>query len=919
MALAILLVIVFLGSILGFIAFSRTSRLEKELRQVRLEFTRFNAGINAGVSQQGAQPDEDQPDIVPDTSTAEEKTDVGAESAIEPQQAIVGNSDVETDQTGWALKKDDAKSAQWANSGDTPKPSRSLEETIASFWAVWVGGLALALGAVFLVKFSIERGLLNPGIRITLGLLFSAALVILGDWSRRQGEAFSFAGYTKANIPAILTAAGTMGAFATIYAAYELYNMLPMQLAFLALGLVAVGTTFAALLHGPLLAALGILASLLVPMLLSTHDPSIPGLGTYILMVVAAGFTVGRLRVWKWLAVTSAGGLILYGFILHGLWDISDQSGRLAVIAYILISWTLVTYVFVISLYKKSAPQLEKNDTTATVVSSVILLLVLGSTLRYPADYVSAVLLLAAVAGTFTVAFFYSASRAGIYAVMAISTIGYLGWSIDFNTFPEWAGMNHVDSFLNRFRISEQRLVFIWVGIVLAGAATAIGLWGALKSTSRAALAIGGAFLPILLFSANYFRVEVFSPSWVFCFVALIMFAGFLFVSNYIHSQMGDEVEGRDGASAAYAVAAFVALALSISIVLEKAALTIALALLVPAIAFVYSRRPLPALRLLAACSTVLWIGRIVWAPGIIDGDLGTTPVFNWLTYGYGVPSAGFAIASWLLGRSGRDKWLEILEGVTLASIVATLGLVGLHAIDPAQVFTPIDTLEEAALITIIGAGVSLALLLMHRTKTSPVLKQAVTLLGFAGMLMAASGLLWFFNPWISKDSFGSGLIFNGLLFAYVFPGILFLSLAGYARGKRDLVYVGSAAVLGALLLAAWVNLTIRHMFHASGLHLGPTTDGELYTYSIVWLLIGIGILITGIGFRARQLRLVAVGILLLVVAKVFLIDMSGLEGLLRALSFIGLGATLIGIGLVYQRVLSNPDFYDRELEDEIG
>jgi hypothetical protein len=37
----------------------------------------------------------------------------------------------------------------------------------------------------------------------------------------------------------------------------------------------------------------------------------------------------------------------------------------------------------------------------------------------------------------------------------------------------------------------------------------------------------------------------------------------------------------------------------------------------------------------------------------------------------------------------------------------------------------------------------------------------------------------------------------------------------------------------------------------------------------------------------------------------------------LRALSFIGLGATLIGIELVYQRVLSKPDFYDREPEGE--
>jgi uncharacterized membrane protein len=36
----------------------------------------------------------------------------------------------------------------------------------------------------------------------------------------------------------------------------------------------------------------------------------------------------------------------------------------------------------------------------------------------------------------------------------------------------------------------------------------------------------------------------------------------------------------------------------------------------------------------------------------------------------------------------------------------------------------------------------------------------------------------------------------------------------------------------------------------------------------------------------------------------VFIFDMSELEGVLRALSFIGLGAVLIGIGLFYQRLL---------------
>ncbi|MBU4089856.1 MAG: DUF2339 domain-containing protein, partial [Alphaproteobacteria bacterium] len=37
-----------------------------------------------------------------------------------------------------------------------------------------------------------------------------------------------------------------------------------------------------------------------------------------------------------------------------------------------------------------------------------------------------------------------------------------------------------------------------------------------------------------------------------------------------------------------------------------------------------------------------------------------------------------------------------------------------------------------------------------------------------------------------------------------------------------------------------------------------------------------------------------------------FLIDMSHLEGVLRALSFIGLGVVLIGIGLFYQKILTS-------------
>src|SRR5262249_4974661 len=67
-------------------------------------------------------------------------------------------------------------------SGDTgaaPPPlapaEPGFEERIGTRWVVWIGGLTLALGGFFLVRYSIEAGLLGPGVRTLLGGLFALA------------------------------------------------------------------------------------------------------------------------------------------------------------------------------------------------------------------------------------------------------------------------------------------------------------------------------------------------------------------------------------------------------------------------------------------------------------------------------------------------------------------------------------------------------------------------------------------------------------------------------------------------------------------------------------------------------------------------------------------------------------------------
>jgi uncharacterized membrane protein len=53
---------------------------------------------------------------------------------------------------------------------------------------VWVGGLALALGGFFLVRYSIEQGLVGPRVRVALGALLAMGLIAVGEWERRNAR-----------------------------------------------------------------------------------------------------------------------------------------------------------------------------------------------------------------------------------------------------------------------------------------------------------------------------------------------------------------------------------------------------------------------------------------------------------------------------------------------------------------------------------------------------------------------------------------------------------------------------------------------------------------------------------------------------------------------------------------------------------
>jgi uncharacterized membrane protein len=149
------------------------------------------------------------------------------------------------------------------------RPRRSLEEALGAHWAVYVGGVALALGGLLL-------GWFGPGARVALGLLFAFTLVAAGEVLRRRektAEVMAFAAGVPANstlTPAVLTAAGTVAGFGAIYAAHALYHFIGPAIAFAALGTAGLAAMLSAALHGPALAGIGLAGALATPLLVQS-------------------------------------------------------------------------------------------------------------------------------------------------------------------------------------------------------------------------------------------------------------------------------------------------------------------------------------------------------------------------------------------------------------------------------------------------------------------------------------------------------------------------------------------------------------------------------------------------------------------------------------------------------------------------
>lgn len=790
----------------------------------------------------------------------------------------------------------------------TAKAARQseVETALGTRWAVWVGGIALALGGLFLIRYTIEAGIFGPEVRLALAALLGLVLIGGGEFVRRTGFKVPVEGVAGAYIPAILTAAGAFILFGTVYAAHAVYGFVGPASAFTVLGAIGVATIVAALVHGQALAGIGLVGSMATPALVSSQAPNPWALFVYLAIVLAATAVIARMRDWKF--------LIAAAFFGTGAWTIAYMMAApgtdLAVILFIdAVTLALLAFVWLGSRGGEAETAKNGFDWPSIVPGVFVAFSALGlsvdMTLVAAGGALPGATVLVALVAT---ALYRPRALPLLHAAGVVSVMIYLGiippatigsdisqGNIGFDGMPVAAG--------NPWTLH----IGIGLGLAFIGA----GFWAARRFAATAQVraacwAAWGVAAPLVILLALWFAYGNLDRDLVYAAVAALLVVAFAAGGEWIARAEQPPLKGGVAVSFALCGSALAGLLmLHMAFGSGWTTLLAGVAAVVPALATRW--RSYPVLGWISVGAVVAVLGRVAFDPTIVGAEFLTkTPVFNWLLPGYGVPALAFGFAAWQLARTTNGRPRLAMEAGAALFALLTVAMLVRHAMHGGVIDTGPVTLAEQAIYTLIAIGAGAILVAVDMRSPSSVLRYGSMAAGVVSVAFIVFQHFLVLNPLFTDESTGQIPVFNLLFLAYLLPAIAAGGLALYARDKRPPWYAQMLAVVAALLVFAYATLSVRRVFKGEFIGLWSGLGQlETYTYSALWLVIGVVLLTAGVWLKSQVLRIASAALIAIAVVKVFLFDMSELEGVLRALSFIGLGAVLIGIGLFYQRLLT--------------
>jgi len=784
-----------------------------------------------------------------------------------------------------------------------PDPLMAFGGWIRANWIFPVAGAALVMAAVFLVQYSIEAGLLSPQLRIALAGVLGAGLIATGEAIRRRwGDEDGPARI----VPSTLSGAGIFALLAAILAAFHLYAMLSPPVTLIALAATAVLAMILGWAHGPFLAALGLVSGTAAPFLLG--DASAPSdlLYAYFGAVALLGLGTDGFRRWGWVSVLAVGipqigGLVI---LLAGAGPVG-----MALLA-LTLSTLSMAIPFGALVPGAQGPTLwECRSLRATLWAPAVAMALGAGILVFMAQPILSVMALIALAlihAFWTARAPALADQALIPALAIPAAIAVTGWSTP-------------------TALADTVLRAPWAPVLAVALAGLAGLVQIMRSEpatggTRRFWALLGVGLPMGTFVSFelFWAIGTRGPG--FLWPAGAMALAVAYAGLALWTARRDAGQGlRLGLAV---MAAFTMIALSLMLTLSLTALTTALAVLMVAAAAMDKRFDIPAVGWFLVLSSMALGYRIIISPGLSwmlgwTGSGGATDLE--LVVSVVAALSGPAMALWLIrglpGDRTRDWTRTLVETglsgmVPIVVAVLTARFVG-QALQPhAQAGLQATVLMALAWVHARRAALSPDNLWMRRFRT------ALSLIFGAACVIAMAAALTVFSPLftvlMARPRVIGWPLLNDLLIAYAFPAMLLLWILLRAQGRA--ANIGRA--IGFVLLAHWIGLAIRHVWQGqTGLALsGGFAQGELYTYTVALLVGGALSLALALRLGRRALRIAGLALIGIAAAKAFVIDASGLTGLLRAGAFLALGLSLVGLAWLNAWVAARIDSQDAKL-----
>ena len=826
--------------------------------------------------------------------------ELGARPAVERQQSApepaLQAKPIVTESVMPAPSTPTSIASQPLPAAPPPAETRGLEESLTSRWFVWLGAVAVALAGTFLVKYMIDEDMLGPTARVSLGFVLGMALAAAGEWLRRRPLQRAIAAVQPDYVPPSLTASGLFIAFTSIYAAYGLYQLLSPLAALIALAAVALLAVGLSLLQGMFVALMGVLGGFVTPALIVTPSPSAWKLFAYLLVIEAAALAVARFKGWWWLALATLGGAAFWPVLwIVASWHPSDE---LTLGLYLLVS--AVAFYLVRRGWESAETSADWFEEIQNVhmpervvwIAGCLIALLLLIVVR-AADYsTTSLVLFGLVAALYLGAGRREAVFDALPAVVAVATL-FIMTTMPLPDVVKLSTRPHAPL------VPGSLAPFITAGVAfgaLFGAGGFAALWGAKRPSLWAGVSAG---VPVALLTIAYWRIVDLHVDFTWAAVALGLALLCLVAAERVERHR--TARGLEDALGLYAAGLVAFLSLAATMSLREAWLTVALSLQLPLLAWIHQRIAVRPIRMIAACVAAIVLVRLVLNYDVLSYALSGIPLLNWVIYGYGIPALCFFVAAHFFRKTASGLLVTLLDAGGLAFAVLLVSL-EIRILVTGNLRVPEYRLLEQSLQSISWLAIGTMLAWRDQRTPNPVsFYGARILLGLATLQVFLLQLLAA-NPTVTHEFIGTYLPIDLLFLAYAVPAAFAFAVSVlFNRGGENLI-ARVAAIAGFVLLFAYITLEVRHAFQGGVLQLTNLNDSESYAYSVVWLIYAVALLGLGIFFRQAMLRYASLAILVVVALKVFLLDMGDLSGLYRVGSFLGLGLSLVGIGLVYQR-----------------